>query len=229
MTSFSEPESGFFATSDPPAASNSKPGAGPAGVEDEDFLQVRLCREGNLQAFEALVVKHKGRLYQTLLGITGRAEDAEDGTQEALVKAYQHLEDFQGNSKFSTWLTRIAINEGLMILRRRKEEVSLDEGVPDEDEGFRPRQLQAWGENPEEMTSQDEIRSLMEREILKLPERYRAVVVLRDLSGLSTEEAARALGLGIPALKTRLFRGHLLLREALAPHFTQRGRGDSRA
>ncbi|MCI0656352.1 MAG: peroxidase-related enzyme [Acidobacteria bacterium] len=218
----------YIATPAAPGASKSRAAAGPEGV-DEDLPLVTRAREGDLEAYEGLVAKHKGRIYQTILGITGRAEDAEDGTQEALVKAYQHLGDFQGNSRFSTWLTRIAINEGLMILRRRKDEVSLEEGVPDEDEGFRPRQLQAWGDDPEELTSQDEIRILLESEILKLPERYRAVVVLRDLSGLSTEEAAKALGLGIPALKTRLFRGHLLLREALAPHFTHRQRGNARA
>ncbi len=218
----------YFATQAPPGASKPTAGAGPEGV-DKDLPLVCRAREGDLEAYEELVAKHKGRIYQTILGITGRAEDAEDGTQDALVKSYQHLGDFQGNSRFSTWLTRIAINEGLMILRRRKNEVSLEEGIPDEDEGFRPRQLHAWGDDPEELTSQDEVRSLLEREILKLPERYRSVVVLRDLSGLSTEEAAKALGLGIPALKTRLFRGHLLLREALAPHFTHRQRGNARA
>jgi len=93
----------------------------------------------------------------------------------------------------------------------------------DSEEGFRPRQIQAWTDDPEQLYSQAETRSLVENGIMKLPPKYRVVVMLRDIEQLSTEDSAAALNLGIPALKARLLRGRLMLREALAPHFDTTG------
>ena len=95
-------------------------------------------------------------------------------------------------------------------------------------EEFRPRQVQAWDDNPEQLYSKAQMRELVERALMKLPAGYRVVVMLRDIEQLSTEEAAAALGLGIAALKSRLLRGRLMLREALAPHFISRGKGRTR-
>ena len=189
---------------------------------DPDLETVDAVRSGNVDAFEQLIERHSRRVYRTLVGILGDPEDARDAMQDSFLKAFQHLDNFQGRSKFSTWLVSIATNTGLQRLRERKPLESLDEGASDPEETFRPRQIRAWTEDPEQLYSQAERRQLIESSVMKLPAKYRVAVVLRDLELLSTEDAAAALGLEIPTLKSRLLRGRLMLREALAPYFTRR-------
>ena len=181
------------------------------------------ARAGEKAAFEELFRRHHRAVYRTLAGLTGRREDAEDAVQTAFLKAFQHLDQFQGASRFSTWLTRIAINEGLTKLRERRVE-SLDAVTDDEDADFMPRNVRAWDDDPEVLRSRAQARELVEREILKLPAKYRVAVLLRDIQQIPAEEAAQMLGLGVPTLKTHLLRGRLFLREALAPHFAPRRR-----
>ncbi len=140
--------------------------------------------------------------------------------QDALLSAFKHIGGFQGRSKFSTWLVSITRNTALQRLRGRKYVESLDEGEYEEDRDFRPRQVRAWQDNPEQCYSNSEIRQLVERGILQLPRKLRVVVMLRDIQQLSTDEVARQLGISVPAVKTRLLRGRLMLREWLSPHFT---------
>ncbi len=187
--------------------------------EDEDAALVSRVQGGDVSAFEELVERHNRRIYRTLVGITGNTEEAEDATQDTFLKAFQHIRRFRGKSKFSTWLTRIAINTGVERTRRHKSVVSLDESGEEGDREFRPRQVRAWADDPEQAYSKKQLRELVEQGLMKLPSKYRVVVILRDIDQLSTEEAAEILGLGIPALKTRLLRGRLMLREELAPHF----------
>jgi RNA polymerase sigma-70 factor, ECF subfamily len=189
---------------------------------DSDLEIVDAVRGGNVDAFEKLIERHSRRVYRTLVGILGDPEDARDAMQDTFLKAYQHLGNFQARSKFSTWLVSIATNTGIQRLRERRPLESLDESRADSEENFRPRQVKAWAEDPEQLYSQVERRQLVESSVRKLPAKYRVAVVLRDLELLSTEEAAAALGLEIPTLKTRLLRGRLMLREALAPHFAKR-------
>jgi RNA polymerase sigma-70 factor (ECF subfamily) len=186
---------------------------------DPDVEIVARVRNGETDAFEELVRKHGRRVYRSLLGMIGNPAEAEDALQDAFLKAFQHLGDFQGRSRFSTWLVRIAINTGLQRVRSRKEFDSLDE----ENEEFRPRNIQPWSDNPEETYSREELRSLVESEVMKLPAKYRVALLLRDLEELSTEEAAVALGLSIPGLKARVLRGRLMLRESLVPYFSKAG------
>jgi RNA polymerase sigma-70 factor (ECF subfamily) len=188
--------------------------------QDADASIVARVQAGDTEAFAELVKRHEKRVYRTLMGITGVREDAEDATQGAFLKAYLHLADFHGASRFSTWLLRIAINEGLERLRRRKQTVSIDDDQ-DDNEHFRPREFRDWRDNPEEKYTKAEVRELVEREVMKLPFKYRVVVVLRDLEEQSTEETANALDLEISTVKTRLLRGRLMLREALAPFFVR--------
>ncbi len=188
---------------------------------DADLELVRRVQGGDTAAFEGLVHRHERRLFRTLLGITGNREDAEDGVQNAFLKAFQHVGDFEGASLFSTWLLRIAINEGLERLRRRKPTVSLDEDAEDS-EDFRPVQIRSWADDPEQHVSKVQIKEIVEREVMNLPMKYRIVVMMRDIDEMSTEETATALSLGISTVKTRLLRGRLMLREALAPHFTRK-------
>ena len=191
--------------------------------DDPDFEIVARVRNGETDAFEELVRKHGRRVYRSLVGILGSPEEAEDALQDAFFKAFQHLPHFEGRSRFSTWLVRIAINTGLQRIRSRKDFDSLDE----ESEEFRPRNIQAWTDTPEEFYSREELRRLVEREVMKLPVKYRVALMLRDLEELPTEEAAAALALSVPGLKARVLRGRLMLRESMVQYFSKAGAGKS--
>lgn len=190
-----------------------------ARLEDPDAPLVARAKAGDVAAFEDLVRANQARVYRTLVGLTGNAEDAEDCCQAAFVKAFRGISGFAGASRFATWLTRIAINEGLERLRRTHPEVSLDEAPAGEDE-FRPSRVAAWVEDPEGLYAREETRRLVRQELARLPVRYRTAVILRDIEQLSTAEAAAALDLPVATLKTRLLRGRLLMREALSAHFS---------
>jgi len=198
------------------------PGDSRPPLIDEDVDLVQRTRSGGLDAFGELVNRHQRRVYRTLIAVTRNPDDAEDGVQNVFLKAFQHLESFQGASKFVTWLTRIAINEGLERLRLRKDVDSLDVAGAEDDVPFRPRDVSEWGDDPEQLYSRKELREIVERELLRIPVKYRVPVVLRDLQHFSTEETAEILKIGVPALKSRLLRGRLMLREALAPTMGRR-------
>jgi RNA polymerase sigma-70 factor (ECF subfamily) len=194
-------------------------------LRDADAELVAQALGGKLEAFEDLVRRHTQLVYRTLLAILGNPADAQDAMQDTLLSAFKHISGFQGRAKFSTWLVSIARNTALQRLRSRKNVESLDEGKFEEDEDFRPRQVRAWQDNPEQCFSKSEMRQLVETGILALPPKFRVVVMLRDIELLSADEVARQLGLSVPAVKTRLFRGRLMLREWLSPHFTTSTKG----
>ncbi len=185
--------------------------------DDPDFEIVRRVTDGDTDAFEELVRKHGRRVYRSLIGILGNAAEAEDALQDCFLKAFQNLAGFEGRARFSTWLVRIAINTGVQRLRGRKDFDTLDEAGED----FKPRRIQAWDENPEELYSREELKQIVEREVMKLPAKYRVALILRDLEELSTEQAANALGLTVPGLKARVLRGRLMLRESMVAYFAK--------
>jgi RNA polymerase sigma-70 factor, ECF subfamily len=185
--------------------------------EDPDAEFVVRVQGGDADAFEELVRRHSRRIFGTLAGLVGNLEDARDLTQDVFLKAFENIGRFQRRSKFSTWLTSIAINTGTELLRQRKPSESLDQSA--EDDEFRPRQIQSWADNPEQVLATSQRSQLVREGVLRLPEKYRVVVLLRDINQLSTEEAAAALELSIPAVKARLLRARLMLRESLAPYF----------
>ena len=191
-----------------------------------DVALVERAKAGDTAAFEVLVRQYDRQIYRTALHITQNREDAEDITQDVFFKAFQKLEQFQGNSKFSTWLVRIAVNESLMRLRRRKTSrtVSMDQDVETE-EGAIPRDFAEWRPNPEQIFSQSELGDILRKTIAGLPPGFRTVFTLRDIESLSTEETAEALGLSIPAVKSRLLRARLQLRERLSRYFRQKKEG----
>ena len=193
----------------------------------EEMQLVRRAKRGDDQAFEELVRRYDRNVFRIAQHITQNREDAEDVVQEAFLKAYSNLAKFQEQSKFYTWLVRIAVNEALMKLRRRKPErtVSLDEEVKTEDDSL-PREVADWSPNPEQMYNQAELRDILTRTIQGLPAGFRTVFVLRDVEGLSTEETADALELSIPAVKSRLLRARLQLRERLNRFFQKKASGD---
>ena len=194
-----------------------------SGVEpsliDEDTSLVARVRDGDMDAFEDLVRRHHGRIYRTLVGITGNADEAQDYTQNVFLKAFKSIGKFEGAAKFSTWLTRIAINEGIERMRSSRRIESLDDEATIDSEDYRPRQVQAWVDDPEQLYSRKEMREIVEKEVMKLPAKYRVAVILRDVEQLSNQEAAASMSLGLEAFKSRLLRGRLALREALAPQF----------
>lgn len=170
---------------------------------------------GDHRAFEEIVHLHEAYVLRTCLAITRNPQDA---MQDTFINAYRGLSSFRGESAFRTWLTRIALNEALKRLRKYREIESLDEMFETED-GPLPRQLEAWHPNPEQLYHKEEIRRILEEAIGKLPAPYRVVFVLRDICGLNTLEAAEALNLSVPAMKSRLLRGRLMVRESLARYF----------
>jgi RNA polymerase sigma-70 factor (ECF subfamily) len=186
----------------------------------EDRRLVERTLGGDTRAFELLVRRHESRVYRTTIAVTGEAADAEDAMQETFIKAYQHLREFRGDARFTTWLTRIAVNESLQILRRRRPMASLDDPeLPLS--AVRPRHIEKWGENPEKKYAAQQLREIIEEAIGSLEPPYRVVFVLRELVELSTEETAAALGLSVAAVKSRVLRARLMVREALARRFQQ--------
>ncbi|HXI44445.1 MAG TPA: sigma-70 family RNA polymerase sigma factor [Bryobacteraceae bacterium] len=195
----------------------------PIEIDDEAAI-VAQARLGDANAFSELLRRYEGKIFRLALHITQNREDAEDVLQEAFLKAYEHLDQFQGQSKFYTWIVRIAVNQALMKLRKRKSDrsVSLDETI-DTGEDTVAREIAAWDENPEQQYSREEINEILSSAIDGLAPIYRAVFVLRDVDDLSTEETAEALELSVPAVKSRLLRARLQLRDKLTRYFKRKG------
>ena len=193
-----------------------------AGIEESTL--VAQTRDGDVAAFGELVRRYEGKIFRLAQHVTQNREDAEDVLQETFMKAYEHLDQFKGDSKFYTWIVRIAVNQALMKLRRRKTDksVSLDEQI-DTGEDTVVREIAAWGEDPEEQFSREELGGILDDAIQSLDPLYRNVFVLRDINELSTEETADALGLSVPAVKSRLLRARLQLREKLTRFFKRKG------
>jgi RNA polymerase sigma-70 factor (ECF subfamily) len=188
-------------------------------VKDDEPLLVAAAKSGDIPAFETLVSRYEHKIFRLTQNITQNREDAEDAMQEAFLKAYEHLGEFQGNSRFYTWLVRIAVNQALMKLRKRRpNQVSLDEEV-DTGEDMVTREVEDWGPSPEERYEQTELSQILSTVVGELDPGFRIVFQLRDIEELSTEETAEALGLSVPAVKSRLLRARLKLRQKLNRYF----------
>lgn len=201
-------------------------GSGGPAFFDEEAGLVSAARAGDSTAFGELVERNKRRIFRLAQNITRNREDAEDVLQETFVRAFTHLGGFQGDSRFSTWLTRIAINQSLMKLRKRRADtLALDTRVETEG-GSLPREIVDWGPNPEQRYSQQELQEILALALGRLSPALRVVVQLRDIEEFSTEETAQALGISVAAVKSRLSRARLGLREELNRYF-QPGAGSS--
>ncbi len=190
-------------------------------VRDDEAQLVTAAKAGDAASFSELVARYERKIFRLAQNITQNREDAEDVMQEAFLKAYTHLDGFQGDSRFYTWLVRIAVNEALMKLRKRRggKEVSLDEPVETE-EDFVPREIADWGPSPHQRYEQSQMNSILSEAIEKLEPDFRVVFLLRDVEELSTEETAKLLGLSVPAVKSRLLRARLRLRQKLNRFFS---------
>jgi RNA polymerase sigma-70 factor, ECF subfamily len=186
----------------------------------DDLNLVQASKHGDIAAFEQLVKRYDRTLLRIAQSVTRNREDSQDVVQETFLKAYQHLGDFRGDSKFSTWLIRITVNQSLMKLRRQRaiREESLDEDFGTDEDVF-PREVIDWAPNPEQLYRTSELRRILIKTIEELPPILRTVFVLQDLEGLSTDQTADALNLSQSAVKSRLWRARLQLRERLNKYF----------
>jgi RNA polymerase sigma-70 factor (ECF subfamily) len=190
-------------------------------AREDEHLLVTAAKGGNAAAFEELVNRYERKIFRLTMNITRNHEDAEDAMQDAFMKAYSHLGTFEEGSRFYTWLVRIAANEALMRLRKRRPNVfSLDEPIGGEEEAV-PRDIQDWGPSPEQRYARSEMREILNQVIDELEADFRVVLVLRDIEELSTEETAATLGISVPAVKSRLLRARLKLRKKLDRYLRQ--------
>jgi len=185
---------------------------------DETELVRRAARK-DFPAFEELVNRTEAKLYHHLLRLTENASDARELLQETYLSAYRSLRKFQGKSSFSTWVYRIATNHALMHFRKRKPEVVVAELPIPTHEELKKRNISDWELDPESAAHKKEVRKILDDAVSRLPEPYRTVVLLRDIQGLSTAETAEVLGIQEGAVKTRLHRARIFLREILGRHF----------
>jgi RNA polymerase sigma-70 factor (ECF subfamily) len=185
--------------------------------KDSDSALVAAAKHGNTQAFEELVFRHKQRVLSVAQRITANREDAEDVAQESFQKAFLHLRAFQERSRFSSWLTRIAMNEAYMLLRRRRKvrEVVL-EGPDDAPESV-SKEFVDQRPSPEESCWRRERTELLTKAINRLGPAMRRTMLLRDIEERSVEETAQILGTSIAAVKARVFQGRRKLRERVNP------------
>jgi RNA polymerase sigma-70 factor (ECF subfamily) len=186
-------------------------------VADEDALLIAAAKALDTHAFELLVERHERRIFSMVLCITRNREDAEDIVQQSFQKAFIHLKKFEGRSFFYTWLTRIAINEALMLLRRkrRSHEVPIEESSTATESAL-PLDCMDWGPNPEDSCLDREQKQILSAALSKLRPGIRTAIELRALRELSTRETALAMGLSVAAVKSRVFHGRRKMRETLS-------------
>jgi RNA polymerase sigma-70 factor (ECF subfamily) len=188
--------------------------------QSHESFALDALRRGDRAEFARLVETYSPMIYRLGLKMLANPQDAEDLLQETFLKAYRYLKDFDGRSSLSTWLYRIAINEALMVLRRKQPEViSIDEPSQEDAEDQEPLQIVDWCCLPEEELLSAEGRTVLDRAMEKLSPLLRAVFVLRDIEGLSTRQVAQALNLSEAVVKTRLSRARLRLRQELSAYY----------
>ncbi len=186
-------------------------------------ISIAALRLGDRQEFARLVEAYSPVVYRLALKMLGDPQDAEDVLQNTFLQAFRHLADFEGRSSLSTWLYRIAANESLMLLRKRRPETSFTDQTPEEESAAEePTQFSDWCCLPEDEMLSSEARSHLDRAIGRLPENLRLVFLLRDIEGLSIQETGEALNLSETAVKTRLLRARLRLREDLSAYYGER-------
>jgi RNA polymerase sigma-70 factor, ECF subfamily len=189
-----------------------------AAGRDEAALIARILA-GEKELFHELIRPYERMVYMTVFAVVRNETDAEDSAQDAMVNAYRHLGKFRGESKFSTWLATIAVNEGRQKLRRAKraKEDSLDESVQGEEQEIPPAPLTDWREIPLEALERKELREALRDAVAELPGIYRQIFTLRDLDGLNVAETAAALGINENMVKVRLHRARMMLQKRLVP------------
>ncbi|PKO11375.1 MAG: RNA polymerase subunit sigma-24 [Chloroflexi bacterium HGW-Chloroflexi-2] len=192
--------------------------------EESEPLNLKKLQSGDTEELTKMVQQYSDPIYRVALRMLNDQAEAEDVLQETFIKALRSLENFEGRSNLSTWLYRIAVNESLMVIRKRKPEISIkqDDAGDEENEGISVSQIVDWCCLPESEFLTNETRGVLADAIQKLPENLRTVFILRDIEGLSIIETAQALELTETNVKTRLLRARMKLREELSVYFGER-------
>ncbi len=187
-------------------------------------LSLDALKSGNRDEFTRLVDAYSGPMYRMAMKMLGDGQDAEDVLQNTFLNAFKHIRSFEERSSLSTWLYRIAANEALMMIRKRRPETTMTDTSVEGDEGgeYSPLQFVDWCCLPEDELLSVEARRHLDRAIQRLPEKLRIVFILRDLEDLSIEETRQVLDLSQTAVKTRLLRARLNLREQLSSYYSER-------
>jgi RNA polymerase sigma-70 factor, ECF subfamily len=187
---------------------------------DPDRELVNRAQSGEFFAFDQLVNAHEKRLFALASYIVGPSGEAEEVVQETFLSALEHLADFRGESSFRTWLTRIATNHALKVLRSRKAHETVPLGNDEEESpATAPEFIAQWRDDPARLAMAGETKAILREALKELPEKYRVVFLLRDVEELSVQETAEALGLTVENVKVRLMRARLMLRERLTKVF----------
>lgn len=196
-------------------------GSSKSYVDANEAELIRRVGTGDKEAFYELVRPYERAVYTAAMSILNNQADAEEVAQEAVLKAFSNLSKFRAESKFSTWLIQITINEARLKLRKDRRQLyeSVDEPRSDEEGDYFPKDYADWREIPSEALQRKELRDALKRAMAKLPAKYREVLILRDIQHLNIEEAAQVLGISPGNVKTRLLRARLQMRDALAPGF----------
>ena len=195
--------------------------AGAQPAPDPELLLIERVCNGENDVFYELVRPYERAVFIAAFSILQNETEAEDVAQEAVVKAFEHLKSFRRESKFSTWLIQIAINEARMRLRKGRKHLyeSTDEPLQDEAGEYMPKDYADWREIPSEALQRKELKQALQRAISNLAPIYREVFVLRDVQNINIAETARILGITEASVKTRLLRARLQMRDALAPGY----------
>src|ERR1700691_5529698 len=190
---------------------------------NDDFDLVHASKNGDVAAFEQLVKRYDRKLLRIAQSVTRNREDSQDVVQEAFLKAYQNLAAFREDSKFSTWLIRITVNQSLMKLRKQRStrEASLDDDFQAKGD-ILPKEVIDWAPNPEQLYWASELRDILTKCLEELSPILRMVFVLRDIEGLTIDQTVEVLNVSETAVKARLWRARLQLRESLTKYFSKR-------
>jgi RNA polymerase sigma-70 factor (ECF subfamily) len=193
-------------------------------IDSQTEISLEALRAGDRHEFARLVDTYSGPLHRLALKMLGNPSDAEDVLQNTFLKAFQHIREFEGRSSLSTWLYRIASNEALMLLRKRRPEIPFTDMAAEDEEARNvdPVDFSDWCCLPEDEFLSAESQAALDLAIQHLPEKLRIVFVLRDIENLSILETSQALGLSETAVKTRLLRARLHLREELSGYYGER-------
>ncbi len=194
-------------------------------TQEEKTLSLQALKAGDRAEFSRLVDLYSGSLFRLALRILGDPQDAEDVLQETFLKAYRALPSFEGRSSLSTWLYRIVTNEALMVIRRGKPDLLWADEEEENSEAISPSLFVDWGALPEQELLSHEVKQFLDQAVQQLSANLRIVFLLRDVAGLSVKETAEQLGLSEVAVKTRLLRARLRLREELSAYFGERFTG----
>lgn len=209
------------------SSGRNRPGSKVEAREETDLIAG--ARGGDIESFEDLVAPYEARVYRVLSRMLGNEADAQDALQETLLKAFEKVSTFRGESAFGTWLHRIAVNQALMALRKKGADPMrvVDDPLTFDWMDAHARRIEDWSPSAEGGALRDEARNVLSRALSGLPEIDRAVVLLKDAEGFSHEEIAEVTGLSVVAARSRLHRARLVLRERLSDYFGERAGGSA--